>query len=195
MPSVLEVTVSNDGIEVVYNASAVDAIGSSLSHSPGDTTSSSAGNRTSTSTNTPTVAPRPEPDRATQAETLIHEYVNEQRRNSGLDPLEQNDDLARVAHYHSADMAEEDYFAHTSPDGESLEDRYNRFGIGCAGGENIFKLTASFGVSPDSVARQAVDSWMGSPGHRENILRSRFTDEGIGVVYDGSTVYVTQNFC
>lgn len=146
---------------------------------------------------TPTATPdlTEELSAAERAEKLIHEKINDRREANGLSELGRHDRLDRLAEYHSEDMAERDYFAHTSPDGETMSDRYDRFGIVCPGGENIFKMTSMLSASPESVAEDAVESWMDSEGHRENILRSRFQYEGLSVVFDGDTVYVTQNFC
>ena len=51
------------------------------------------------------------------------------------------------------------------------------------------------GNDPESIARALVDSWMGSEGHRENILNSDYDRIGVGVAYDGTLYYLaTQNF-
>jgi uncharacterized protein YkwD len=50
-------------------------------------------------------------------------------------------------------------------------------------------------IDDDTIAQQAVDGWMDSPGHRENIL-SGYHSEGIGIaITPEGKVYVTQNFC
>jgi len=47
----------------------------------------------------------------------------------------------------------------------------------------------------EEIAKQTVDGWMNSKGHRENIL-SGFHSEGIGVaVASDDKVYITENFC
>ena len=50
----------------------------------------------------------------------------------------------------------------------------------------------------ESFARQMVDNWMKSPGHRENILNRAFDRIGLGVApgnyQEFPAVYVTQNF-
>lgn len=40
----------------------------------------------------------------------------------------------------------------------------------------------------------AVQGWMESQGHRENILRPEFRETGIGVWRTGNTYYFTQLF-
>jgi uncharacterized protein YkwD len=137
----------------------------------------------------------------------IHSEVNDRRRQHGREPLEYRSSLEAVATAHSEDMVGRGYFAHTDPDGETVEDRYENAGVDCrAGGENIaksyYKTRIEGGKYYDSegeLAKGVVDQWMDSDGHRENILRTQFSQEGIGVAItdeDGNTaVYVTQNFC
>lgn len=140
--------------------------------------------------------------REIRLERLIHERVNQRRQRHGLQNLTWSAELTAVARYHSTDMATESYFAHTSPSGESLGDRYAAFGIGCAGGENLGYLRysgAAYDDEDEEIAERIVTGWMDSPGHRENLLRPRFDEEGIGVAIverGGYThVYATQNFC
>ncbi|WP_439026350.1 CAP domain-containing protein [Haloarchaeobius sp. DT45] len=143
-------------------------------------------------------------------EGLVHEAVNDRRATRGLSPLGDDPALAEIARYHSRDMAQNDYFAHTAPDGETVGDRYDAFGYDCHirtgsltyanGGENIY-YTSFVGTAytEHELAERAVDGWMDSPSHRENLLRPYWNDEGIGVwvLQEGGRthVYVTQNFC
>jgi uncharacterized protein YkwD len=145
-----------------------------------------------------------------EIEQLVHEKVNEEREPRGLSTLSFDTNLAEIARYHSKDMAQNNYFAHTSPDGEELGDRYEMFGYDCqadmggnqyaTGGENIFKQSfTGFTFTNEELANETVEGWMNSPGHRENMLQEYWDNEGIGVyiMEDGSetTVYITQNFC
>jgi uncharacterized protein YkwD len=106
-------------------------------------------------------------------------------------------------------MAQQGFFAHESPSGETFQDRYDQFGYNCrvptgdgryaTGGENIWMMTASTEPSADVIASNAVRGWMESPSHRRNILRPYWDDMGIGVyiLETGGRVeiYATQNFC
>jgi uncharacterized protein YkwD len=132
----------------------------------------------------------------TRVERLVAEEVNDRRAARGLDPLAYDPSLAEVAAYHSRDMHERDYFAHEGPDGERVRDRYARFGIDCNGGENIY-LTRAGGLAATerTLADHVVREWMNSEGHREAILKERFTRQGIGIVVIDGSVYATQNFC
>lgn len=195
MPTVLDVTLSESGVEVTYNESAATEIVESLSSDsssprrPGDEASDAE-------EDSPAATPRTtESSRSEDTENLIHSRINQIRTEEGLPELGRSKELDEVAQHHSDDMAEKGYFSHTSPTGETLRERYRKHGIGCAGGENIFRYKSTYGASPAVVAEVAVEGWMESPGHRENILRPQFNIEGIGVTYSGSEVYVTQNFC
>lgn len=140
-----------------------------------------------------------------ELEQLVHERVNEARAENGLGPLSFDDGLREVARYHSRDMAENNYFSHTSPDGGTMTDRYDRFGYECriplgeyryaTGAENIF-MYGSSAPSEEELAQMVVDGWMDSEGHRANIVDENHRRQGIGVaVSDDGSVYVTQNFC
>lgn len=131
--------------------------------------------------------------RADRAERAIHRLVNEER-NPSISELKYSEELAGVAESHSQDMAQHGYFSHTDPNGHGVDERYARHGINCAGGENIFRMTNT-GIGPEALAETSVENWMNSAGHRENIMRERFSREGIGVYYGAEYVYVTQNFC
>lgn len=134
---------------------------------------------------------------ATRVEQLVHRFANDERRERGLAPLARDPALARVARNHSAWMARTETVGHGE---EPLADRYARYGLVCEGGENVYAV-ATVGAPYDerSLARRAVDAWIDSPGHRENLLAERFEVHGVGVATAGAagrtTVYVTQDFC
>lgn len=130
-------------------------------------------------------------------EQTIHEQVNHCRRSHGLETLPFDHHLAGIARAHSRDMAHRDFFAHESPEGMAPADRYRRMGHDPRpAGENISKRYPTSGSSTDKIAIRIVDGWMNSQGHRENILKSNWRAEGIGVfrTTDGA-IFVTENFC
>jgi len=77
-------------------------------------------------------------------------------------PVAYNRDLGEAARFHAQDMADKDYFAHESDDGTTFDKRIARFGYGGAVGENIAMGQPS--------AKDVVQGWMMSPGHRQNML-------------------------
>jgi uncharacterized protein YkwD len=81
--------------------------------------------------------------------------------------------LGRAARAHSRDMADNDYFDHTSRDGRSPADRAQAAGYRSRFvGENI----AAGGSTPERTVQQ----WIDSPGHCVNMLSHEYTVLGVG---------------
>lgn len=113
--------------------------------------------------------------------------VNVERARVGQPPLAWDEPLAGVAYGHSVDMDQRDFFDHVNPSGQGPSARVSAAGItGVQGlGENI-----AWGQRTPA---EVMASWMGSQGHRENILRASFTHLGIGVHAPGP-IWWTQLF-
>lgn len=128
----------------------------------------------------------PEKNRSVLAyEQEVARLVNAKRALYGLDALELDWQLSRVARYKSQDMHDKNYFSHTSPTYGSPFDMINDFGISFkSAGENIAK--------GQKTPSEVVEAWMNSSGHRANILNASFTKIGVGYVADGN--YWTQMF-
>ena len=116
--------------------------------------------------------------------------VNVERRKAGVTPLVMRDDLRDVARAHSQDMAARDFHAHTNPDGDTPWDRIRSAGIAhSSSAENI-----AWNNHPKA-ANVALNDWMKSPGHRNNILSAGYTHTGMGIAPDGASgYYFTQVF-
>lgn len=143
-----------------------------------------------------------------QIEQEVHHLVNIEREKFGLDSLVYDSNLASVAKLHSFDMSERDFFAHENLDGKNPTDRgadldyhcikINAIYVTSGIGENIFMINSRGGrllYSIDEIAQRAVEGWMNSEGHRENILEKNYGSEGIGVIITDKSIHVTQNFC
>ena len=112
------------------------------------------------------------------AERQLFDLVNEERTQRGLDALVWDERLVPVARAHSQEMFTLKYFSHESPTSGSPFDRLKAAGVMYSrGGENLAYAQSV------AVAHQAL---MGSPGHRENILRPEFTRIGIGLISGGA---------
>ncbi|KYC35348.1 hypothetical protein WA1_09385 [Scytonema hofmannii PCC 7110] len=123
-------------------------------------------------------------------EATIRQDINKVRVKYGLKPLQNNEKLVQIARRYSREMAEKNFFSHTGANGSTLSQRAQSGGIiYWVVGENLFKSTNIRRPVP-----VAVDGWMKSPGHRENILRPIFKETGVGVWKIGSTYYITQLF-
>ena len=124
-------------------------------------------------------------------EQAVAEGVNRIRKEHGLEELRQMDDLAGAARAHSRNMVARDFFSHSDPLGSLPAGRVRAAGIDFRGvAENL-----TMNNNPDTPAEQAVRDWMGSPGHRKNILDDDFEITGVGVaVSDDGHYYFTQLF-
>lgn len=112
-------------------------------------------------------------------EEEVVELTNEEREKQGLTPLEIDEELSVVSKDKSKDMLDNQYFAHDSPTYGSPFDMMEKYGVSYrTAGENIAKGQSS--------AKEVVDGWMNSPGHRENILSDDFTHIGIGYIEEGN---------
>jgi uncharacterized protein YkwD len=165
-------------------------------------------------------AQRPgEPEiRIPDLERQIHQLINVERDHQNLERLKFDDDLAKIARDHSADMAKRKFFDHVNPDHKNATDRGKAAGYTCRKSygnyftnglaENIFqgnlysRVTITNGRksyswnTPEQIARDTVNSWMRSEGHRKNILDKNFDKEGIGIAIDeNDQVLVTQDLC
>ncbi|WP_424969490.1 CAP domain-containing protein [Dinoroseobacter sp. S76] len=89
--------------------------------------------------------------------------VNGARRDAGQGALASNSALDRAAIAHAQDMAEKGYFDHVAPDGSTPLRRMRAAGYeACYAAENIAKGQRD--------ADQVLRAWLGSEGHRRNLL-------------------------
>jgi uncharacterized protein YkwD len=130
-------------------------------------------------------------------EREILRFVNLEREKANLRPYKWNDWVRAVAYNHSKDMAERDYFAHTSPEGKDHYDRLKeREMFFLASGEVLFYLE---NIGPEynetEIARAAVKEWLKSPGHRSVVLDvdNIYSDAGIGVYCEEDRCFITMN--
>ena len=139
------------------------------------------------------------------ASSAIHNATNEARAAAGLAPLDRDGRLDGIARGHAADMAARGYFAHDTPGGLDPTGRAAAAGYACEKrvgavvwtgvAENIY-TSGPHGGYTAGMAAGAVDSWMDSPGHRQNILDGRYDRLGVGVAIGaGGDFYAVQNFC
>ncbi|MGL6342754.1 MAG: CAP domain-containing protein [Waterburya sp.] len=118
----------------------------------------------------------------------ILNLVNQERAKVGADPLRINAQLDQAADLHTQDQANMDKMTHTGSDGSSMGTRIQDAGYQYStAGENV----AAGYLDAEAV----VAGWMGSEGHRANILNASFEDLGVGYgTSDDGTSYWTQNF-
>ena len=126
-----------------------------------------------------------------ELEQSIFDAVNGERGEREIEPLEWSDEALEVARNHSERMARLGYFSHEDPELGGLDARMRRLGVRAwSAGENLFAIHGH--ADPVSLA---VEGWLKSPGHRQNMLNSRFTRSAVGIARaDDGTIYCTQVF-
>jgi uncharacterized protein YkwD len=118
----------------------------------------------------------------------VVELTNAERVRHRLRPLTVDGRLAAAAQAHSTDMVRRGFFAHESPDGSQVWDRAVAAGY-------AYRKVAENIAAGQRTANEVVQGWMGSPGHRANILDGDLTQIGVGRADGGSYgVYWTQVF-
>jgi uncharacterized protein YkwD len=136
------------------------------------------------------------PVHLSNVEDRIWRLTNDVRRQHGLSSLSRQKALAAVSQAYSTDMLVRRFFSHTNPEGLDAGDRLKPLYSGpiYAWAENIWEGSNISTADPDRLAHTIMDSWMSSPGHRENILNPKYTHLGIGVAASGREVRATQLF-
>ena len=122
--------------------------------------------------------------RASSLEELLLREINAVRATRGLEKLSASPALSRSAVAHSRAMATFGFVSHESRNGTSFSDRIKRYYAPRSKttwtvGENL----AMFGGSTPS-AGEIVAAWMGSPGHRANLLRDVFHEAGVAIMFN-----------
>ena len=141
-----------------------------------------------------------------QVETQFFDKINEERTSRGLPALKRRYELSNAVRFHSLDMAVNNFFEHSGPDGRSVDGRiaaFDRRAIIESMAENIAKQdlviepqdadyvsTYDFSDALDILH----ESLMNSEGHRKNILSKSATHVQIGVIRSNRGIWVTQNF-
>ncbi|MBK05703.1 MAG: hypothetical protein CL920_04720 [Deltaproteobacteria bacterium] len=158
-------------------------------------------------------------------QAAIFYETNRIRKKFAQKPLKYHPALERAAKEHSDDMVRLKFFSHTSPIAEKKTFtmrilRLKPKGLR-PGGENIrtdfgIQYTSGTSVIVDKgrfldaqrkplprrtylqLARAAIIGWMGSPGHRSNLLRGEFDYLGVGATFYRKNNFpffmLTQNF-
>jgi uncharacterized protein YkwD len=128
---------------------------------------------------------------ASSLERRAFNLINAQRIANGESPLVWDAELCRMAREHSENMARMGFLDHAGPDGDMrTRARDNNIRGWSAMGENI-----AYNQGFDDPAAFAVERWMRSSKHRDNILNASFTRSGVGIARasDGR-VFLTQVF-
>ena len=136
--------------------------------------------------------------------SIVH-FTNKERRKRGLKSLVGHRTLIRAARGHSRWMARHNRMSHTGGGGSEPWHRAKRAGYPSEYvGENLWQTSGRSGLAWKSkfrwrsdwkLGQAAVITWMNSPGHRQNLLKSDYKHIGIGVARNKrGRIYLTQKF-
>jgi uncharacterized protein YkwD len=136
-------------------------------------------------------APAPQPSVSSvnlnTQEKLLFDLVNSERIKRGLRPLQLNSRLTQLARLKSQDMIRYNYFSHLSPTYGRAGDMLRSAGI-------PFRLVGE-NLGTGGNIRTIFSAFMNSSGHRSKIIDARYTQTGVGIVYQPGRGYlVTQLF-
>ncbi len=93
-----------------------------------------------------------------------------------------NAQLLQAAKGHAADMAQKNYFSHTSQDGRTAAQRVTSAGyIWSNVGENI--------AAGQRSVQEVMTDWEKSPGHCQNLMNPNFQDVAVACVRNDATAY------
>jgi uncharacterized protein YkwD len=189
------VVLMNDG--AVISTSAISSItegsGGTTTTVPGTTTTTVQGTTTTTKSTTTTTTKAttttttttPPSDGCSTAVADIERLVNVARHSAGVAPLADNAKLDKAAQQHSTWMGTTGNFSHDGWDTEISSAGYHGWSLI---GQNI--------AGGQVTAADAMAAWMGSPGHKANILDGTYTNMGVGCIHvnKGYGWYWTQDF-
>jgi uncharacterized protein YkwD len=134
-------------------------------------------------------SPAATPTGSPSLEAQVFSLTNSERAKNGCPALRLDASLTSAARQHSADMARTGVFSHTGTDGSDPGDRMRSAGYDTSRGwaENIAWGQPS--------AQAVMSAWLGSSGHRANILNCSLRALGVGVARNtAGRIYWTQDF-
>lgn len=127
----------------------------------------------STNTSNSTISNTTNQTTGTQNEEYVLKLINEYRSKNGVSKLSMGSKLLKMARLKSQDMVNKEYFSHTSPTYGSPFDMMKNYGLSYkSAGENI---------AGNPSLDEAVNSWINSSTHRENLLSTSYNYVGIGI--------------
>jgi len=116
-------------------------------------------------------------------EGRVLDLVNRERASRGLGALAASAELQGAARGHASAMAAGGFFGHDAPNGSTMTSRIE--GAGYRGWTFLAENIAAGQGTPEAV----MAAWMGSAGHRQNLLSPQAREIGIGHVYRSGTEF------
>lgn len=108
--------------------------------------------------------------------------INSERARNNLPALKKGAKLKEIAQIKSDEMVSTNYFSHNSLKYGSPFDMMKNFGLSY--------ITAGENIAGNSTLEGAVEAWMNSEKHRDNILSNSYNYAGIGVTKSSTYGYI-----
>jgi len=125
----------------------------------------------------------------------VFALTNEFRITQGLAPLKMSVALTKNATTYSASMLKNKRLNHTDILGCDLNCRFLRDGFTAQSwGENLAHYSFENKPTVEEVAQFFMREWQKSAGHRANLVSSVFTQTGIGISKNNTSIYVAVHF-
>ncbi|MBL9051930.1 MAG: CAP domain-containing protein [Tabrizicola sp.] len=114
------------------------------------------------------------PDGAAAMQKELLSHLNAERKARGLPALVLSAKLDKAAQGHACDNAKRKSISHTSSDGGTLKTRLRRAGYS-------FRTAAENTGRGFASGARAIEWWMHSPKHKDNILLRKAREVGVGI--------------
>jgi uncharacterized protein YkwD len=121
----------------------------------------------------------------TEAGVLL--WTNKNRQDVSINNLTQSETLSKMAAQKLGDLFTKQYFEHESPSGVGPSD------LAKQNGYDYIVIGENLALGNFDGDKALVDAWMASPGHRANILNTRYHEIGIAVgqgVFEGKNTWI-----
>jgi hypothetical protein len=118
---------------------------------------------------------------------VVSETNVQRKENGNLPALTENAQLDTIALFRLQDMFAKQYFAHVSPSSSSAVT------VAKTVGYQYIALGENLALGNFKGDNGVLVAWMGSPGHRANILNTHYTEIGVAVkegIFDGEDTWI-----
>lgn len=110
----------------------------------------------------------------TEEEQEFLNLINANRKNNGLSELKIDSEVQNVARLKAKDLAENNYFSHTSPIYGDMSAMLTDL--------NVTYKTVGENIAGNNNLVGAVEAWMNSENHKENILSTSYNYTGVAII-------------
>jgi len=119
-------------------------------------------------------------ERKDEAKQAFEYTINEFRREEDIDEMQWSEHSYNLAVFRAKDLLGRDYFEHVTPEGLTVDDYMEEFGLDGYAGENIGGMAHYPNEEVSGSVREVIRQWMVSVGHKQNLLNKRYNLGAVG---------------